>query len=347
MIEKKISYEINIEKPSKTKPVKQGGVFNYLGKQKTVNAPVKWRSSKDHPIAHLSYITKDEEKILIDLNLYGSLKGKPNRGPFGLPSLQGSGGGSGGDGGSSGGDGSSGDGSSGDGDSSGEGDSGPGGSDDGSGHGGPGGPGDSGPGGSDDGTGHGGPGPGPGGAEGGFGIGPDAATEAAQSAAQSISADNVSTQAQADAEDAATAAAAAAAEESGLSKAIDAVKSYAMNPTTIGRAIGMATFGIPGAVVGSMIGSNIGRGVTGPSDDTQESTSVQSGPAQDSGGGGITTINQFAPLYNTSTGDNTADALRIRLNNLIQAQQPVIRGIPTVSPYSNYTLLDLAKRGLI
>jgi hypothetical protein len=99
MIEKKITYDINIEKPSKTKPVKQGGVLNYLGKQKTVNAPVKWRSSKDHPIAHLSYITKDEEKILIDLNLYGSLKGKPNRGPFGLPSLQGSGGGSGGDGG--------------------------------------------------------------------------------------------------------------------------------------------------------------------------------------------------------------------------------------------------------
>jgi hypothetical protein len=289
MIEKKISYNINIEKPSTTKPVKQGGVLNFLGKQKTVNAPVKWRSSKDHPIAHLSYITKDEEKILIDLNLYGSLKGKPNRGPFGLPSLQGSGGGSGGDGG-------------GDGGSSG-GDSGPGGSDDGSGHGGPGdsGPGDSGPGGSDDGTGHGGPGPGPGGAEGGFGIGPDAATEAAQSAAQSISADNVSTQAQADQEDAATAAAAAAAEESGISKAMTAVKNYAMNPTTIGRAIGMATFGIPGAVVGSMIGSNIGRGVTGPSDDTQEQSSVQSGPAQDSGGGGITTINQFAPLYNTST----------------------------------------------
>jgi len=54
MIEKKIKYDINIEKPSKTKPVTQGG----------------------------------------DLNLYGSLKGKPNRGPFGLPSLQGSGGGS-------------------------------------------------------------------------------------------------------------------------------------------------------------------------------------------------------------------------------------------------------------
>jgi hypothetical protein len=334
MIEKKISYNINIEKPSTTKPVKQGGVLNYLGKQKTVNAPRHWRSSPKHPIAHLSYITKDEEKILIDLNLYGSLKGKPNRGPFGLPSLQGSGGGSGGDGGSSGGD-SGGD--------SGQGDSGPGGSDDGSGHGGPG-AGDSGPGGSDDGTGHGGPGPGDTGSVGpsneGFGIGPDAATEAAQSAAQSISADNISTQAQADQEDAATAAAAEAAEESGLSKAMTAVKNYAMNPTTIGRAIGMATFGIPGAVVGSMIGSNIGRGVTGPSDDTQEASSVQSGPAQDSGGGGITTINQFAPLSNPTTGDNTADSIRTRLENLL-VQRPTSYGIPAASQLSNYNLLDL------
>lgn len=62
MIEKKIKYEINIEKPSKTKPVKQGGVLNYLGKTKTVNAPRHWRSSPEHSIAHLSYITKDEEK---------------------------------------------------------------------------------------------------------------------------------------------------------------------------------------------------------------------------------------------------------------------------------------------
>jgi hypothetical protein len=318
-----------LKNPVQTKPVKQGGVLNYLGKQKTVNAPVKWRSSKDHPIAHLSYITKDEQKILIDLNLYGSLKGKPNRGPFGLPSLQGSGGGSGGDGGSSGGDSG--------GDSGGQGDSGPGGSDDGSGHGGPG-QGDSGPGGSDDGTGHGGPGPGsgPGGAEGGFGIGPNAAQEAAQS----ISADDVSAQAQADQEDAATAAAAAAAEESGLSKAMTAVKNYAMNPATIGRTIGMATFGIPGAIVGGMIGSNIGRGVTGPSDDTQEQSSVQSGPAQDSGGGGITTINQFAPLYNTTTGDNTADAMRTRLNALL-VQKPTTYGIPAANQLSNYNLLDL------
>jgi len=120
-----------------------------------------------------------------------------------------------------------------------------------------------------------------------------------------------------------------------------------MNPATIGRTLGMAIAGIPGAVVGGMIGSNIGRGVTGPSDDTQESTSVQSGPAQDSSGGGITTINQFAPLYNTSTGDNTVDAMRTRLENLLRPQQSVVRGIPSVSPYSNYTLLDLSRRGYI
>jgi hypothetical protein len=291
MIEKKISYNINIEKPSTTKPVKQGGVLNYLGKQKTVNAPRHWRSSPKHPIAHLSYITKDEEKILIDLNLYGSLKGKPNRGPFGLPSLQGSGGGSGGDGGSSGGD-----------------------------SGGDSGQGDSGPGGSDDGTGHGGPGPGPGGAEGGFGIGPDAATEAAQSEAQSISADNVSTQAQADQEDAATAAAAAAAEESGLSKAMTAVKNQIQkaidNPV-------QTAIGIMNPVAGLAFGlakdaySGYARGVTAPDDYSQATESVQSGPSQSpSDGGGIGTIQEYAPTYNPNTGNPTMDAYmrRLRVN---------------------------------
>jgi hypothetical protein len=292
MIEKKISYEINIEKPSKTKPVKQGGVFNYLGKQKTVNAPVKWRSSKDHPIAHLSYITKDEQKILIDLNLYGSLKGKPNRGPFGLPSLQGSGSGSGGDGGSSGGD--------------------------------SGGPGDSGPGGSDDGTGHGGPGPGSGegestgdapGTQGGT-VGESQAS--AQADAQSISADNVSTQAQADAEDAATAAAANTGVMGSLSNAVqNAIANAVNNP--VSTAIGMVAGPVAGfaaqAISNAISAAN--RGVTGPSDDTQESTSVQSGPSQSpSGGGGLTTIPQYAPLYNPDTGNPTMDAYmrRLRVN---------------------------------
>jgi hypothetical protein len=290
MIEKKISYEINIEKPSKTKPVKQGGVFNYLGKQKTVNAPVKWRSSKDHPIAHLSYITKDEEKILIDLNLYGSLKGKPNRGPFGLPSLQGSGGGSGGDGGSSGGD--------------------------------SGGPGDSGPGGSDDGTGHGGPGPGSAGESTGDAPGTQGGTvgeaqASAQADAQSISADNVSTQAQADQEDAATAAAA----QTGVA---DAVTGFARNTianainnpvaTAIGVAFGpvaAATFGLAKQAY-----SNYSRGVTAPDDYSQATESVQSAAPSDPSGGGIGTIQAYAPIYNPDTGNPTMDAYmrRLRVN---------------------------------
>ena len=87
-----------------TKRALQGGVYNYLGKQKTVNAPLKWKSSPEHPVAYLTYITKEEADILIKKNIYGSLKdGKPNRGPFGIASLQGSGGGSEGAGGDSGG----------------------------------------------------------------------------------------------------------------------------------------------------------------------------------------------------------------------------------------------------
>jgi hypothetical protein len=315
MIEKKISYDINIEKPSKTKPVKQGGVLNYLGKQKTVNAPVRWRSSKDHPIAKLAYITKDEEKILIDLNLYGSLKGKPNRGPFGLPSLQGSGSGSGGDGGSSGGD-SGGD--------SGQGDSGPGGSDDGSGHGGPGpgsGEGESTGDANDQGGTEGPSGPGPGGAEGGFGIGPDAATEAAQSEAQSISADNVSTQAQADQEDAATAAAAAAADTGIMGTVTNAVKNAIQNAVNnpVSTMVGMAFGPVAGLAARgiSMAVDAANRGVTGPNDDTQESTSVQSSTQSPSGGdGGISTIQAYAPLYNPDTGNPTMDAYirQLRIN---------------------------------
>ena len=77
------------------KRVLQGGVYNYLGKEKTVNAPLKWKSSPEHPVAYLTYITKEEADILIKKNIYGSLKdGKPNKGPFGIASLQGSGSGS-------------------------------------------------------------------------------------------------------------------------------------------------------------------------------------------------------------------------------------------------------------
>ena len=292
MIEKKIKYDINIEKPSKTKPVKQGGVFNYLGKQKTVNAPVKWRSSKDHPIAHLSYITKDEEKILIDLNLYGSLKGKPNRGPFGLPSLQGSGGGSGGDGGS--GDGSSGD----SGSSSGEGDS-TGDASDQGGTAGPGGEGDStgdandqggtaGPGQSD--TGSVGP------SDAGFGIGPDAAAEAEASNAANT----------------------------GVTGAMNAATAFANQ--TIQNAINnpvQTALSIANPVAGLAFGfakdaySNFSRGVTAPNDYSQATESVQSAAPNDPGsGGGIRTIRTYAPMYNPDTGNPTMDAYmrRLRVN---------------------------------
>ena len=71
------------------KPVKQAGGINYLGKQKTVTVPKKWLSSPDHVVAELAYITPKEQKILLDANVYGSLKGKPNKGPGGIMSLQG------------------------------------------------------------------------------------------------------------------------------------------------------------------------------------------------------------------------------------------------------------------
>jgi len=73
----------------KAKPANQGGGPNYLGKQETVTVPKKWLSSPDHVVAELAYITPREQKILIDKNLYGSLKGKPNVGPGGIMSLQG------------------------------------------------------------------------------------------------------------------------------------------------------------------------------------------------------------------------------------------------------------------
>ena len=73
----------------KIKPANQGGGPNYLGKQKTVTVPKKWLSSPDHVVAELAYITPREQKILLEADLYGSLKGKPNRGPGGIMSLQG------------------------------------------------------------------------------------------------------------------------------------------------------------------------------------------------------------------------------------------------------------------
>jgi hypothetical protein len=292
MIEKKIKYDINIEKPSKTKPVKQGGVFNYLGKQKTVNAPVKWRSSKDHPIAHLSYITKDEQKILIDLNLYGSLKGKPNRGPFGLPSLQGSGSGSGGDGdgGSSGGD-SSGD--SGDGEGSSSGSGGGVGGDDGASASNAGDAGQStgdsaGVGGSGDSTSGEGVGSGPGGEADTGGVSAAASPGVGESVTNAVTSFARNT----------------------IANAINNPVATAIG-VAFGPVAGIAARGISNAI------SAANRGVTGPNDASQATTSVQSGPSQSpSGGGGISTIANYAPLYNPDTGNPTMDAYmrRLRVN---------------------------------
>jgi hypothetical protein len=76
-IDKKIKYDI------------QGGVKNYLGKQKEVKAPLKWQSSPDHPTTELAYITKKEKDLLVKSDLHGSLKGGVNRGPSGIMSLNG------------------------------------------------------------------------------------------------------------------------------------------------------------------------------------------------------------------------------------------------------------------
>jgi hypothetical protein len=76
-IDKRVNYEV------------QGGVKNYLGKQKQVQAPIKWKSSPNHPETELAYITKAEKDLLVKKDLHGSLKGGVNRGPSGIMSLNG------------------------------------------------------------------------------------------------------------------------------------------------------------------------------------------------------------------------------------------------------------------
>ena len=76
-VDKKVNYDV------------QGGVKNYLGKQKEVKAPLKWQSSPDHPTTELAYITEAEKNLLVKQDLHGSLKGGVNRGPSGIMSLNG------------------------------------------------------------------------------------------------------------------------------------------------------------------------------------------------------------------------------------------------------------------
>ena len=92
-VDKKINYE---------KPVVQGGVDNYLGKQPQVQAPRKWQSAPDKPATELAYITEAEKDLILKANIHGGLERGPNMGPSGIMSLDsfgdaGGGGASGGD----------------------------------------------------------------------------------------------------------------------------------------------------------------------------------------------------------------------------------------------------------
>ena len=76
--DKKINYEMQgNEKPAR----------NYLGKQKTVTVPIKWKSNPKAPKTELAYITKAEKDLLIKKDLHGSLKKGANTGPSGIMSL--------------------------------------------------------------------------------------------------------------------------------------------------------------------------------------------------------------------------------------------------------------------
>ena len=69
------------------KPIVQGGVENYLGKQPQVVAPRKWQSSPDAPPTELAYITKEEKDLILKKDIHGSLSKGPNMGPSGIMSL--------------------------------------------------------------------------------------------------------------------------------------------------------------------------------------------------------------------------------------------------------------------
>jgi len=295
MIEKKISYKE--PKPTKVpdiKPVKQGGRLNYLGKQKTVTAPIKWKSGPTHPVTHLAYITDEEEKVLVKLNMYKSMNGKPNKGPFGIVSLNdgdGSGGGgdSGGGSGGSGGSDAAGDAGNATGDSGGVGGSGD--STDGAGAG-------SGPGGEAGTGGVGGVSGGIGGSEEGFGIGPN------DSIGPSMSqpADEIDT---------------APTEVDPMDPAIDDSRQVSMIKTLApfsldnpNRSLVSRMAQITGPVgIALGLASSLARGVTNPDDYSQVSTSVQS-PAptgQSTGNGQI--VNANTGIQATSIASELVDEL--------------------------------------
>ena len=78
---------MRIKMAKNKKPIVQGGVDNYLGKQPQVVAPRKWQSSPDKPETELAYITKAEKDLIIKKNIHGGLENGPNMGPSGIMSL--------------------------------------------------------------------------------------------------------------------------------------------------------------------------------------------------------------------------------------------------------------------
>ena len=92
MIDKGITYEdqrLTKKQKKKIKPANQGGGPNYLGKQKTVTVPKKWLSDPDHVVAEFAYMDTKRKKDFNRLRFIWFFKGKPNRGPAGIQSLQG------------------------------------------------------------------------------------------------------------------------------------------------------------------------------------------------------------------------------------------------------------------
>ena len=66
-------------------------IKNYLKSVKDITAPLNWKSSPDSPPTQLAYITQPEIDMLVKANIHGSMKGKPNKGPKGIMSLDGMG----------------------------------------------------------------------------------------------------------------------------------------------------------------------------------------------------------------------------------------------------------------
>jgi hypothetical protein len=133
-----------------------------------------------------------------------------------------------------------------------------------------------------------------GGSEDGFGIGPNAEAEAAASNAANT----------------------------GVTGTVNAVTGFARNAITnainnpVATALGMMNPALGlGYNLAQKAYSNYSKGVSAPDDYSQLDTSVQTN-TQSPSGGGIGTIQEYAPTYNPNTGNPTMDAYmrRLRVN---------------------------------